>query len=243
MGFDVHYYQFNIGDYIANTARLSNLEDLCYRRLLDLYYLNERPFNECSNSVAREIGFVDQIEIVEFILTKYFTLIDGFWCQNRADKEILTYQNKLDSASKAGKASAKARKLKASERPLNDRTQSVEPNIKHKPLNNKHKTINTSLKDNGEFDLVWSMYEKKGNKKTSQSKFNKLTDTNKKLMSEHLQDYIDSTPDKQYRKNLETYINQECWNDEITIKSSNQQSFKSGKTSGNIQQFEAFING
>lgn len=134
----MHYYQFNIGDYIANTARLSNLEDLCYRRLLDLYYLNERPFNECSNSVAREIGMVEQIEIVEFILNKYFQLNDGFWHQKRADHEILLYQNKLKSASKAGKASAKARQLKASERPLNDRSPSVELNIKHKPLNNNH---------------------------------------------------------------------------------------------------------
>ena len=72
--------------------------------------------------------------------------------------------------------------------------------------------------NNGEFELVWSMYEKKGNKKTSQNKFNNMTDTNKQLMAKHLPEYVKSTPNKQYRKNLETYINQECWNDELSDK-------------------------
>ena len=71
---------------------------------------------------------------------------------------------------------------------------------------------------NSEFDLVWSMYGKKGNRKTSLAKFNKMKDSNKKLMAHHLPKYIDSTPDKQFRKNLETYINQECWNDEVIDK-------------------------
>lgn len=84
--------------------------------------------------------------------------------------------------------------------------------------NNKNKSDNKNITLTAEFDLVWSMYDKKGNKKTSLAKFNKLSDSNKKLMAEHLPKYIRSTPDKQYRKNLETYINQECWNDEIVVR-------------------------
>jgi len=210
----MHYYQFNIGDYTAHTARLSIIEDLIYRRLLDLYYLNERPFNECSKSVAREIGVVEHIEELEFILNKYFYLEGGFWKQDRAQREIESYQSKQKSASKAGKASAKARKLKASERALNDRCDSVEPNIKHKPLNKKQETL-TIVKDDSEFNKIWDMYEKKGNRKNSLAKFNKLSDANKELISDHLPKYVQSTPDKQFRKNLEGYINQECWNDEI----------------------------
>jgi len=66
-----------------------------------------------------------------------------------------------------------------------------------------------------EFEKIWESYGKKGNRKTSLAKFNRMTVTNKKLMAEHLPLYVKSKPDKQYRKNLETYINQECWNDEI----------------------------
>jgi hypothetical protein len=77
---------------------------------------------------------IDQLESVEYVLSKYFELIDGFWVQSRADTEIKKYQNNKKSASKAGKASAKARQLKASERALNERSTDVQPNIKHKPL-------------------------------------------------------------------------------------------------------------
>ena len=83
---------------------------------------------------------------------------------------------------------------------------------------NKEKAMVKASKNNDEFDLVWAMYGKKGNRKTSLAKFNKMKDSSKKLMAHHLPRYIDSTPDKQFRKNLETYINQECWNDEVIEK-------------------------
>ena len=98
----MHYYQFNIGDYVSHTSRLSLLEDLAYRRLLDLYYLNERPFNGCSTDVAREIGMVDKLESVEFVLKKYFSRETGEWVNSRAEKEIAAYQSKQKSAKRAG---------------------------------------------------------------------------------------------------------------------------------------------
>ena len=72
-----------------------------------------------------------------------------------------------------------------------------------------------------EFEMVWNMYGKKGNRKTSLSRFLKMKDSDKKLMSIHLPKYIISTPDKQYRKGLQSYINLECWNDEILINNNN----------------------
>lgn len=65
------------------------------------------------------------------------------------------------------------------------------------------------------FDQIWNLYGKKGNKKTSRNKLSKLNDTDRALLLNNIHDYVLSTPDKQYRKNLETYINQECWNDEV----------------------------
>jgi hypothetical protein len=85
--------------------------------------------------------------------------------------------------------------------------------------------------DNKEFDLVWDMYGKKGNRKTSLLKFSKMKDSDKKLMSGHLPEYVKSKPEKQYRKNLETYINQECWNDEI-------EDNQNERTQANIRNYE-----
>lgn len=65
------------------------------------------------------------------------------------------------------------------------------------------------------FEKVWSLYGKKGNKKTSEKKWSKLSATSKEKAFAYIPVYVAATPDKQYRKNLETFINQECWNDEL----------------------------
>lgn len=137
----MHYYQFNIGDYSSHTSRLSLIEDLAYRRLLDLYYLTERPFNGCSTDVARDIGLQDYQKEVDYILAKFFPKDGENWVNSRCKKEIESYQSKKATASKAGKASAEARKNKASKHPFNDRSTTVQPNINQEPINNKHKTV------------------------------------------------------------------------------------------------------
>ena len=137
------YYQFNIGDYAAATKGLSLLEDLAYRRVLDLYYTTEQPLNECLTDVAREIGMRDQQQEVDYVVQKYFTLTADGWSQKRAEREVEAYQSKQKSASKAGKASAEARRIKASEQTSSDRSTTVQPNVKHKTLNTKQEPVTT----------------------------------------------------------------------------------------------------
>jgi len=137
----MHYYQWNIGDYASHTSRLSLLEDLAYRRLLDLYYLQELPFNGCSTDVARDIGMQEHQTSVDYILNKFFPKQGEEWINNRANKEISIYQRKIKSAKAAGKASGEARRLKASERTLNKPSTDVEPTNNHKPITNNHKPI------------------------------------------------------------------------------------------------------
>ena len=142
----VHYYQFNIGDYSSHTSRLSIYEDIAYRRLLDLYYLSERPLNGCSTDVAREIGMSDSLGDVEYVLNKFFIEKNNAWYNKRCDNEIKVYHNKQKSAKKAGVASGVARKKKRTdvEQPLNEKRTNVEPNINHKPITNNHKDQNNT---------------------------------------------------------------------------------------------------
>lgn len=65
------------------------------------------------------------------------------------------------------------------------------------------------------FENIWSLYGKKGNKKTSERKWGKLSITAKEKALAYIPAYVEATPDKQYRKNFETFLNQECWNDEL----------------------------
>ena len=92
----MHYYSFNIGDYASHTRHLTAIEDLAYRRLLDLYYLHEQQLNESSTTVARLINMRDHATEVAAVLEEFFELVDGRgWINCRADEEIAKYHSKL----------------------------------------------------------------------------------------------------------------------------------------------------
>jgi len=143
----MHYYQFNIGDYVSHTRHLSPIEDIAYRRLLDAYYLSERPLNSGITSVARQIGLRDYEQEVKIVLEEFFKLSDDGWINGRADKEIAHFHSKIQQASKAGKASA--------ERRSNARSTDVQPTNNQEPLTNNHKPKNTVAPPFGVTDSVW----------------------------------------------------------------------------------------
>ena len=66
-----------------------------------------------------------------------------------------------------------------------------------------------------EFEKFWEMYEKKQDRKKAFQKWKKLKQEDKDKIFETLPEYVKSTPDKKYRKNPVTYLNNESWNDEI----------------------------
>jgi len=124
----MNFYPFHIGDYISHTSHLSNEEDLAYRRMIDLYYLSEQPFNDRS-TIARKIR--SSVEVVDTILAEFFELLDDqSWHNKRIDEEIAKYHDRLSQASRAGKASAEKR--------FNKRSTTVQLTKNHEPLTNNH---------------------------------------------------------------------------------------------------------
>ena len=66
------------------------------------------------------------------------------------------------------------------------------------------------------FEHVWNLYQKKrGDKAKLKKKWEKLSVADKQSALRHIPLYVASTPDKQYRKDFGTYINNSSWNDEI----------------------------
>jgi uncharacterized protein YdaU (DUF1376 family) len=102
---NMHYYQFNIGDYQSHTSHLSDIEDLVYRRLLDWYYLHECPIPLNEAEVSRQIRMRSHTESIAIVLQEYFERTDDGWIHHRANKEIAKADDKSEKAS----ASAKAR--------------------------------------------------------------------------------------------------------------------------------------
>ena len=77
---------------------------------------------------------------------------------------------------------------------------------------------NKTVKKDEQFELFWNTYNKKVGRPICEKKWSKLSQADKEKIFDHLRKYIPSTPDQQYRKNPSTYLNQECWNDEVIQK-------------------------
>ena len=105
----MHYYKFNIGDWILHTAHLSPQEEGIYLRLLNHYYDTEGPIPEETQSVIRRLRLTGFEEDVLAILDEYFQLNDGFWTHKRCEKEVLAYQAKTDTNRENGKKGGRPR--------------------------------------------------------------------------------------------------------------------------------------
>ena len=66
------------------------------------------------------------------------------------------------------------------------------------------------------FEEFWDLYDKKkGDRGKLQKKWEKLRESERLAIMEYIPKYKLETPNKQYRKNPETFLNNKAWNDEI----------------------------
>lgn len=124
-----------------------------------------------------------------------------------------------------------------SENKFQDNSHKISKEEKEKSSAKKEKEPNYS------FDEFWELYDKKVGKKDSLiKKWLKLSDQERELAMSYIPQYKQCQPDKKYRKNPETFLNQKSWNDELIfdhgnrkLSSDNQVGFSkpSGNTSGN----------
>ena len=118
---------------MSHTVHLSLMEDLAYRRCLDIYYLHEKPLPEDVGEVARLIRMPEHKPEVVQVLKEFFTHDVGTgYVHKRTHEEITKYQAKIQAASRAGKASALARSNASSTK--------VQPNNKQETINKKQET-------------------------------------------------------------------------------------------------------
>jgi uncharacterized protein YdaU (DUF1376 family) len=121
----MHHYPHHIGDYRTHTAHLTMIEDGAYRRLLDIYYMNE-------NSLPADVVAVQRIvsarskserEAVETVLREFFTLQADGWHQSRADEEIAIYREKAEIARKNGRGGGRPKADRTKPRANPEQTQ------------------------------------------------------------------------------------------------------------------------
>ncbi len=169
----MHYYQFNIGDYAKATRHLSNLEDLAYRRLMELYYDTEKPLPNDVKKLARLVNMrKNQVE-VESILDDFFYLSDEGYRQNRIEKELAKYHRNADVARVNGKKGGRPRKPSKNpvgfENKPNPNPAESQSKANHKPItiNQEPITKNKNKKTSGPkayseaFERWWAIFPKR----------------------------------------------------------------------------------
>ena len=152
----MHYFQFEIKEWVSNTAHLTLEEEAAYLRLIFFYYDSERPIDSSDlDRVFRRCRIPKDLGC--YILSEFFQCEgDTLWVHKRCDREIEKYHAKHEQASRAGKASAESR--------LNARSSTAQPikNQESSIINqeSKNQKSNTTpvVKPDGVTDSVWQDY-------------------------------------------------------------------------------------
>ena len=147
----MHYFKRNIGEYHKKAGKLSMIQHGAYTLLMDSCYDREKfptlddAIDWCWASSAEEIS------AVEFVLRKFFTLIDGVYVQNRISEEIQQYHDKalinkeIAINREQAKRDRKARTVNDSTTNEHERAPKQEPRTKNQEPIVKDKAIGKPL--------------------------------------------------------------------------------------------------
>jgi uncharacterized protein YdaU (DUF1376 family) len=138
----MHYYQFNIGDYRAATAHLSNDEDLAYRRLLDMYYDTEKKIPLDTQWVARRLRL--DFKTVQSVLVDMFEKQEDGWFHARCQEVIEHYHAMAEKNRANGKLGGRRKNpvgnpVGSDSEPIAKATNNQEPITKNQQLNSVSK--------------------------------------------------------------------------------------------------------
>ncbi|SEP58114.1 Uncharacterized conserved protein YdaU, DUF1376 family [Pseudomonas sp. NFACC02] len=121
----MNFFPFHPGDYMLRTAHLDPIEDLAYRRLIDLYYVNEAPLTGTPEELARVIRLRSNAAEVSAVLREFFIEEDGTWNHGHCDDVIEQYRAKAKQAAENGKNGGRPKKTKQEPKANPEETQPV----------------------------------------------------------------------------------------------------------------------
>lgn len=160
------WYKFHLGDYITHTLHLSDAEDLAYRRLLDLYYMSEKPIPLDTDAVSRKIRL--DLDITESVLNEFFDRTEEGYRNTRCDAEIAKYQRQVETNRSLGKRGGRPKKIESE-------TES-EPNHNPKKIQIKkeNKDISSQATRFGDFWSIWPISKRKVAKAACEAKWRRM---------------------------------------------------------------------
>jgi uncharacterized protein YdaU (DUF1376 family) len=253
----MNFYPMHIGDYAAHTGHLSEMEDLAFRRMIDVYYLNEEPLPVDINKIAKLIRMRSHCESIKAVLDDFFWLDDDGWHNKRCDEELLKMTSKRQKASES--ASARWGKAQQNQGDIFNDANAMRTHSEGNATNtNTNTNTNTKQHHNGAvdkspvdnsmelFELFWYHYPKKVGKEAARKAWKKLKpdgflceQMNTALAWQKQSDQWQKDGG-QFIPNPSTYLNQGRWLDQQMEKPAAKKLGKAGSASA--EAAERFLN-
>ena len=195
---------FYTSDFLSGTFTMSNEQVGKYIRLLCLQHqkgkLTERDMLSICKTYDDEIWCKFKVE-------------NGTFYNERMYNETIRRQKFSESRRNNAKSPKNDSTCKAYAKHMETETETINETIIR--TKTKAEILDTKFED------WWLWYDYKISKDKAKKSWNKLNEREKDLALQSVQAYVESTPDKSFRKHPTTYLNQKSFNDEIITRNNN----------------------
>ena len=189
---------FYTSDFLSGTFTMTDEQVGKYMRLLCLQHQKGKLTEKDMLSICKayDVDIWDK-----------FKFEDGIFLNERMYNETIRRQKFSESRRNNAKSTKNDSTSKAYAQHMETETETITENI----------TINkTKAKiQDWRFEDWWLWYDYKISKDKAKKAWDKLNEQEKHLALEKVAQYVESTPDKSFRKHPTTYLNQKSFNDEI----------------------------
>ena len=200
----MHYYKFNVADWVMNTSHLSLEEEAVYLRLVNHYYDSEQPIPLETHSVTRRLRLGSHSETVDVVLKEFFVKTDEGWIHSKCDKLLAEYHARAERNRQNGSKGGRKPKDEKPEVETEEKPSGLEVGSQKEPtlVNHKLLTTNQELETNKEpmsteadpvvevFDFWVKVMQKKANTSLSKKRKDKIKDRLKKYSVEEIKQAI-----------------------------------------------------
>lgn len=164
--------------------------------------------------VAQELNDKERLKFYDALLMKQFTGQD-LQLEGMSKFAILSQRHSIDLQIEGYVAQYKKR------HPNEDPWQGVMQGVMVYPSIEEKEKVKEKEEVNNEseiyFEKFWNTYAKKYDRSKCQKTFLRIDPALFEIIIESARKYVDSTPEIKYRKNPLTWLNGQCWNDELPV--------------------------
>lgn len=185
-----------------------------------LSVLNELNVEQCGKLFLAIYNYQNGIELNPFNAPEDFGLRMAFLpFKNQFTRDGQKYENIIERNKENGKKGGRPKKTEITQ-PVFEK-----PKKADKDSVNENESENKNKNDLIIFNQFWYLYDKKTDRARCLAKWKKIFKENKQLSADTLinsvKQYVKNTPDPKFRKNPLTWLNGNCWEDEISTQLQN----------------------